>query len=237
MLLSKLKNIRDYLKENKVKKKLMLVVVLLTLGVSANVKAEVYGNQRIWGFRTDWEQGRDFGARPIKKGDSEIKVKTVPEAILTVCEWKNNKWELIKDEIRKGGTYSHETYQTEGGSTEQIPRRVFSGGDGLITFPLKKNAQLGDKYKLILTVGGFYLAGGEWTVGESIPRDEEEKDEAEIQKFIDELERKEKEAEAQKNALELFKQQQQEETNKTWYQRWGDSIQDQWWNFKSWWQG
>ncbi|WP_171011212.1 hypothetical protein [Streptococcus pseudoporcinus] len=39
------------------KKKLMLVVMLLTLGVSANVKAEVYGNQRIWGFRTDWEQG------------------------------------------------------------------------------------------------------------------------------------------------------------------------------------
>ncbi|MGJ0022380.1 hypothetical protein [Streptococcus dysgalactiae] len=119
------------------KKKLMLVVMLLTLGVSVNVKAEVYGNQRIWGFRTDWEQGRDFGARPIKKGDSEIKVKTAPEAILTVYEWKNNKWELIKDEIRNGGSYSYDTYQTEGGNSEQIPHRALSGGDGLVTFPLK----------------------------------------------------------------------------------------------------
>lgn len=40
MLLSKLKNIRDYLKENNLKKKLMLVVVLLTIGVATNVKAE-----------------------------------------------------------------------------------------------------------------------------------------------------------------------------------------------------
>lgn len=229
--------IKNNIKENKVKKKLVLTAALFAVGVATNVKAEVYGNQRIWGFRTDWEQGRDFAARPIKKGDNEIKVKTAPEAVLAVYEWKNNQWEVMKDEVRNGGTYNHETYRTEGGSTEQIPRRVFSGGDGLITFPLKKNAQLGDKYKLILTVGGFYLAGGEWTVGESIPRDEEEKDEAEIQKFIDELERKEKEADAQKNALELFEQQQQEEANKTWYQRIGDGMQDQWWNFKGWLRG
>ncbi|SUN51222.1 secreted phage protein [Streptococcus dysgalactiae subsp. dysgalactiae] len=219
------------------KNKLMLAATLLTVGVATNVKAEVYGNQRIWGFRTDWQQGRDFGAKPIHKGDNEIKVKTAPEAVLTVYEWKNNKWELIKDEVRNGGTYSHETYREEGGSNDQIPRRVLSGGDGLITFPLKKNVQLGDKYKLILTVGGFYLAGGEWTVGESIPKDEEERDEAEIQKFIDGLEQKERESEEQKYAEELFKQQQQEAAKKTWHQRLSDSIQDQWWNFKDWWKG
>lgn len=74
-------------------------------------------------------------------------------------------------------------------------------------------------------------------MGESIPKDEEEKDEAEIQKFIDELEQKEKKAEEQKYAEELFKQQQREEAEKTWYQRVGDSFQDQWWNFKDWWRG
>ncbi|VHK64829.1 phage protein [Streptococcus pyogenes] len=29
----------------------------------------------------------------------------------------------------------------------------------------------------------------------------------------------------------------QEEAKKTWYQRLGDSIQDQWWNFKGWLRG
>ncbi|HFK6078241.1 TPA: hypothetical protein ACGYWR_001149 [Streptococcus pyogenes] len=74
-------------------------------------------------------------------------------------------------------------------------------------------------------------------MGESIPKDEEEKDEVEIQKFIDGLEQKEREAEEQKYAEELFKQQQQEEAKKTWHQRLSDSIQDQWWNFKDWWRG
>ncbi|HGI0515024.1 TPA: hypothetical protein ACJPTE_000678 [Streptococcus pyogenes] len=219
------------------KKKLMLAVMLLTVGVATNVKAEAYGNQRIWGFRTDWQQGRDFGAKPIRKGDNEIKVKTAPEAVLTVYEWKNNKWELIKDEVRNGGTYNQSTYSIEGQTTYKIPRTRVAGGNGHITFPLDSEAQSGDKYRLTLTIDGFYLARGEWTVGESIPKDEEEKDEVEIQKFIDGLEQKERVAEEQKYAEELFKQQQQEEAEKTWHQRLSDSIQDQWWNFKDWWRG
>ncbi|MGG6818277.1 UNVERIFIED_CONTAM: hypothetical protein KB569_05220 [Streptococcus canis] len=219
------------------KKKLMLVVVLLTLGVSANVKAEGYGNQRIWGFRTDWEQVRDFGAKPIHKGDNEIKVKTAPEAVLTVDKWKDGKWEIVEKEVRNGGTYNQSTYSIDGQTIYKIPRTGVAGGNGHITFPLDSEAQSGDKYRLTLTIDGFYLARGEWTVGESIPKDEEEKDEAEIQKFIDELEQKERDAEEKQYAEELFKHSIEGEANKTWYQRLGDSIQDQWWNFKGWLRG
>ncbi|KIS13330.1 secreted phage protein [Streptococcus equi subsp. zooepidemicus SzAM60] len=35
------------------KKKLVMILALCAVGVSANVKAEVYGNQKVWGFRTD----------------------------------------------------------------------------------------------------------------------------------------------------------------------------------------
>ncbi|XZR24453.1 hypothetical protein ACQ0P2_09655, partial [Streptococcus canis] len=59
----------------------------------------------------------------------------------------------------------------------------------------------------------------------------------ESQKSQNERLQKEREAEEKQYAEELFKRSIEEETNKTWYQRWGDSIQDQWWNFKSWWQG
>lgn len=222
--------IKNNIKENKVKKKLVLTAALFAVGVATNVKAEVYGNQRIWGFRTDWEQGRDFAARPIKKGDSEIKVKTAPEAVLVVELQRGNEETWKKIPQKKNDTLGNSEIQ-----------KTFSvaNGSGFSVFYLGDEHQprVGDKYKLTLTIDGFYLAGGEWTVGESIPRDEEEKDEAEIQKFIDELERKEKEADAQKNALELFEQQQQEEANKTWYQRIGDGMQDQWWNFKGWLRG
>lgn len=84
------------------KKKLVMILALCAVGVSANVKAEVYGNQKVWGFRTDWEQGRDFGVRPIQKGDRDIRVKTAPEAVLTVDKWENNKWENVTKEIREG---------------------------------------------------------------------------------------------------------------------------------------
>ncbi|KIS13332.1 secreted phage protein [Streptococcus equi subsp. zooepidemicus SzAM60] len=74
-------------------------------------------------------------------------------------------------------------------------------------------------------------------MGDSVPRDIEEKDEAEIQQFVKELERKEREVEEQKYAEELFKHSVEEEANKAWYQRLGDRIQDQWYNIKSWWNG
>ncbi|VGV19279.1 secreted phage protein [Streptococcus pyogenes] len=192
------------------KKTLTLLLALFAIGVTSSVRAETYGNQRIWGFRTDWEKGRDFGARPIKKGDSDIKIKTAPEAVLRVLK---NGESLIGNDKR---SYS------------------VAGGDGKVSFQFKDEdkPKSGDKYKVTLTIDGFYLASEEWTVGESLPKDEEERDEAEIQKFIEALEQRERESEDQKYAEELFKLSIREEDHKPWHQRLSESIQDQWWNFK-----
>ncbi|HEP1506042.1 TPA: hypothetical protein ACQOK2_001676 [Streptococcus pyogenes] len=192
------------------KKTLTLLLALFAIGITGSVRAETYGNQRIWGFRTDWEKGRDFGARPIKKGDSDIKIKTAPEAVLRVLK---NGESLIGNDKR---SYS------------------VAGGDGKVSFQFKDEdkPKSGDKYKVTLTIDGFYLASEEWTVGESLPKDEEERDEAEIQKFIEALEQRERESEDQKYAEELFKLSIREEDHKSWHQRLSESIQDQWWNFK-----
>ncbi|HEQ2962014.1 TPA: hypothetical protein VMK22_000887 [Streptococcus pyogenes] len=192
------------------KKTLTLLLALFAIGITGSVRAETYGNQRIWGFRTDWEKGRDFGARPIKKGDNDIKIKTAPEAVLRVLK---NGESLIGNDKR---SYS------------------VAGGDGKVSFQFKDEdkPKSGDKYKVTLTIDGFYLASEEWTVGESLPKDEEERDEAEIQKFIEALEQRERESEDQKYAEELFKLSIREEDHKSWHQRLSESIQDQWWNFK-----
>ncbi|VGV69437.1 hypothetical protein [Streptococcus pyogenes] len=205
------------------KKTLALLLALFAIGVTSSVRAETYGNQRIWGFRTDWEKGRDFGARPIKKGDSDIKIKTAPEAVLTVKKWENNKWTTIPQ--KKNTTLS---------STEAQKTFSVADGAGLAVFYLGNEhiANIGDKYKVTLTIDGFYLASEEWTVGESLPKDEEERDEAEIQKFIEALEQRERESEEQKYAEELFKLSIREEDHKPWHQRLSENIQDQWWNFK-----
>ncbi|VGU89080.1 hypothetical protein [Streptococcus pyogenes] len=192
------------------KKTLTFLLALFAIGVTSSVRAETYGNQRIWGFRTDWEKGRDFGARPIKKGDSDIKIKTAPEAVLRVLK--------------------------NGGKLTGNDQRSYSvaGGDGKVSFQFKDEdkPKNGDKYKVTLTIDGFYLASEEWTVGESLPKDEEERDEAEIQKFIEALEQRQRESEDQKYAEELFKLSIKEEDHKPWHQRLSESIQDQWWNFK-----
>ncbi|HHK1020686.1 TPA: hypothetical protein ACQOA0_000949 [Streptococcus pyogenes] len=207
------------------------------------------GDQAKIGFRNDWKDARDFGVKPINLRDSKIEVKTNPGALvrvsLTTGETTNSIWELTSvSSSMSNGIYTI-TYKI---------KPTIANSSGIATFDLansgkydkekseiikstESNAKKGDTYSVTTSIDGWTIGYGEWTVGESIPKDEEEKDEAEIQKFIDELEQKEKKAEEQKYAEELFKQQQREEAEKTWYQRVGDSFQDQWWNFKGWLRG
>ncbi|MGV2994310.1 hypothetical protein ACEE04_07210 [Streptococcus porcinus] len=77
---------------------------------------------------------------------------------------------------------------------------------------------------------GFYAGSSFYK--DFLSMEEDKQYNEEIKKIEDGLERQDQE----NNALELFKQQQQEEANKTWYQRLGDSIQDQLWNFNNWWK-
>ncbi|HEL0762222.1 TPA: hypothetical protein TVG22_001441 [Streptococcus equi subsp. zooepidemicus] len=223
------------------KKKLVTIFALCAVGVSANVKAEVYGNQRVWGFRTNWQQGRDFGAKPINEGDDEIKVKTAPNAVLHVYKKdKEGQWKSMEEKITGSPERNPQSGNIETREIDSKIKFTVANGNGIATFYLNnEKPKFGDQYKLTLTIGGFYLAEDEWTVGESIPKDIEEKDEEEIQKFVQALENKEKEKadREQKYAEALFRNAIATEANKTWYQRLGDSIEDTWANVKGWWKG
>ncbi|MGT2934630.1 hypothetical protein ACVR0P_01750 [Streptococcus castoreus] len=185
------------------------------------------GDQSKIGFRNDWKDARDFGVKPIRKGDTKIEVKTNPGAVVRV--YKKNQsgnWETINESIKGTPERSGTSGVVEEKNIDQKPKYAVANESGCVAFPLNTEAQLGDKYRLTVTIDGFYLAEGEWTVGESLPKDEEERDEVEIQKFIKELERKEQEY----DALNSFKKWQQEKENKPWYR----GIQDALWNFTDW---
>lgn len=247
----------------KMKKKLVMSLIvslpLLSLILVNNVRAEInlgnyaelglgyyggddpnepIGNPLIWGFRSNWQQARDFGVKPITEGDDKITVKTIPNAILRVQYQKKD--EPIEKEIQQKREWNSKENKWQANSY------ALANGIGLATFYLDNNCKPrnGDTYKLTLTIDGFYLASGKWIVGESEPRDvteekerkklEEDKQyEKEIQTIEEELEKQEQEREA----LEMFQKQQQEEANKTWYQRLGDNIEDTWANVKGWWKG
>ncbi|CAW98409.1 hypothetical protein KP781_06875 [Streptococcus equi subsp. zooepidemicus] len=229
------------------KKTLLVILALGSISISTTVRAEVYGNQRVWGFRNDWKEGRDFAVKPILENENNITVKTTPEAILTVKFKKKNadNWKIITEEIN-GTSYRGTDGLIHQSIVDLKPQIAIATGDGIINFPLKGIyiPQKGDEYELMLTIYGSYLASGKWIVGESEPHDvTEEKErkklekdkqyEKEIQKIEEELEKQEQEREA----LEMFQKQQQEEANKTWYQRLGDNIEDTWANVKGWWRG
>ncbi|HER5543310.1 TPA: hypothetical protein VK246_001523 [Streptococcus pyogenes] len=98
----------------------------------------------------------------------------------------------------------------------------------LENIPLKKGERLTFSFK---GDDGFYA--GSCFYRDTLSLEEDKQYDEEIKKIEEELEKRDQED----DALKSFKQQQQEEANKTWYQRVGDSFQDQWWNFKDWWRG
>ncbi|HEK9982280.1 TPA: hypothetical protein TUU08_000805 [Streptococcus equi subsp. zooepidemicus] len=245
------------------KKKLVMILALYAVGVSANVKAEdiergYYGDddhtlqpkptgdsKRI-GFRNDWDQAREFGVKPIKVEDQKIQIKTYPGAMIRVYKKSNSNifQELYEIKPTRIFYYNNPTYEI---------KYILADSSGLAIFDLTNSGiyekeklikqpdkpQQGNSYTVSTSLDGIYLGSAEWTVGESIPKDIEEKDEEEIQKFVEALENKEKEKadREQKYAEALFRNAIATEANKTWYQRLGDNIEDTWANVKGWWRG
>lgn len=202
------------------------------------------GDQAKIGFRNDWDKARDFGVKPIKVGDSQIEIKTYPGASIKVVRVEK------EEDISLYGITSIYSYN----KTDYKIKPILANPSGIAIFDLKnsgtyknqeikKNSEekvkIGDKYFVSVSYDGINLGSAEWTVGESIPKDIEEKDEEEIQQFVEALENKEKEKadREQKYAEALFRNAIATEANKTWYQRLGDNIEDTWANVKGWWKG
>ncbi|VDC42083.1 hypothetical protein FMV2238Y02_05170 [Streptococcus canis] len=201
------------------KKKLMLVVVLLLSMGAVSVKAE--GMAVNTQFTT---QGylSEVTVSPFNVGDQQISVHVGSFGYVFTSvngeklEVPNIKHKVTCDKT-KTWIYYPDCYERE---WETSGYRA--GEDGNYTVKLKKPLAEGDKVTLSFADdGNLYL-------GQLVFEDG---------KTQNERLQKEREAEEQQYAEELFKRSIEEETNKTWYQRLGDSIQDQWWNFKGWWRG
>ncbi|SUN47666.1 secreted phage protein [Streptococcus equi subsp. equi] len=48
------------------------------------IQPQPTGDAKIIGFRNDWNKAREFGVKPIAKGDRQIELKTYPRAIVQV---------------------------------------------------------------------------------------------------------------------------------------------------------
>lgn len=199
----------------------------------------VTGDQSKIGFRTDWQQARDFGVKPINVGDDKIEIKTYPKALIKVYKTSptgesDSLYEVTND-------FNSEDYRM---------KFTLANDSGIATFDLKQvgiydkqktkftkkevKTEKGDKYFVVASYDGFTLGSGEWIVGKSKPRDKVEEEEKQYQLEMSQILEQFEQQEQEREALELFNRSREVEEGKTWYQRLGDSIQDQWWNFKGW---
>lgn len=207
------------LKENKVKKKLVMITAFCLSMCAVSVKAE--GTAVNTQFTT---QGylSEVTVSPFNIGDQQISVHVGSFGYVFASvndekiEVPNIKRKVTCDK-NKTWIYSPDCYERE---WETSGYRA--GEDGNYTVKLKKPLAEGDKVTLSFAIdGNLYL-------GQLVFEDG---------KTQNERLQKEREAEEQQYAEELFKRSIEEEANKKWYQRLGDSIQDQCWNFKSWLRG
>ncbi|VTT47153.1 phage protein [Streptococcus porcinus] len=223
-------------------KKIILVVILClsacAMKVSANASvSEIYSDsetQNNFIFDEPQQTIKDDSGKPISikglyVGSREITVN------IPIGWWgylyrqsdpsnKNRGNLVIPPEKIKYLGEETDSYKTD------IFRQYYSGTPYTIDLkdtPLKKGERLTFSFK---RDDGFYAGSSFYK--DFLSMEEDKQYNEEIKKIEDGLERQDQE----NNALELFKQQQQEEANKTWYQRLGDSIQDQLWNFNNWWK-
>ncbi|VGQ69580.1 hypothetical protein [Streptococcus pyogenes] len=211
------------------KKKLMLAVVLLLSMGTMSVQADdqvVEGNS----FTTKG-QSRLSGVsvKSFKVGDEQINVHVGSFGYVFASvndekiEVPNIKHKVTCDKT-KTWIYSPDCYERE---WETSGYRA--GEDGNYTVKLKKPLEEGDVVTLSFADDGNSFLGRlvyESKKAQNTRLQEEKK-----------VEEQRKAEEEQKQLEDSMIKHIQEEAKKTWYQRLGDSIQDQWWNFKGWLRG
>lgn len=205
------------------KKKLMLAVTLLTVGVATNVKADTSATTLVQNkFILDGPQQKvkQVTVSDFAVGDSEIKV-WLPQAWSVKVSRESNQ---TPDKEQKPS--SNQSENKEGNFSKRLPYNTQH------TIKLSSQLKKGEKVTFTFRDEDFWGAGYSF-YRDSASIEEDKQYDEEIKKIEDELERQDQE----NDALELFKQQQQEAAKTTWHQRLSDSIQDQWWNFKDWWKG
>ncbi|AXI58791.1 TPA: hypothetical protein ACQN7J_000610 [Streptococcus pyogenes] len=209
------------------KKKLVLATLCLSMcAVSVRADEETTQNK----FILDGPQQKvpEVTVSNFFVGDKEVKVY-IPKGwwvrLYRNTDPYSKNWGTLAEQPDLPTTNSRPSYMTD-------PYRQYYDNTpytiSLKDSPLKKGERLTFSFT---GDDGFYAGSAFYRDSLSIKEDKEYDEE--IKKIEEELEKRDQED----DALKSFKQQQQEEANKTWYQRVGDSFQDQWWNFKDWLRG
>ncbi|MEN4334373.1 hypothetical protein [Streptococcus pyogenes] len=215
------------------KKKLVLATLCLSMcAVSVRADGETTQNKFILDgpqqtvFKDD--NGNPITIEGLYVGSTEVKVN-IPigwwvKLYKNIDPYSKNQGTLVEQNLptslTKDRPYMTDPYRQYYDNT---PYTI-----SLKDSPLKKGERLTFSFT---GDDGFYAGSAFYRDSLSIKEDKEYDEE--IKKIEEELEKRDQED----DALKSFKQQQQEEANKTWYQRVGDSFQDQWWNFKDWLRG
>ncbi|HEP2644621.1 TPA: hypothetical protein VCH19_000671 [Streptococcus pyogenes] len=209
-------------KENIVKKKLVMMLTLLTSICAISVRANESGD-----LFTTIGQSHLPGVTvaPFKTGDTTINVNLDPYGYVYGFVTSSNGNKIKKTENK---TYEipcsilekQDNPNCEGRKWTVSGNRADGGGN--YTVQLEKPLAEGDKVTL------SFADDGNLYFGQLVFEDG---------KTHNERLQKERDAEEQQYAEVLFKRSIEEESKKTWHQRLSDSIQDQWWNFKDWLRG
>jgi len=224
MLFSKQNNIINRLKENHLKKKLVMIAAFCLSMCVVSVKANEGTTQNKFILDGPQQEVKEVTVSDFSVGDSEIKVWLPQAWSVKVSRQNISKKQILDSKEQKPSSNRSENEE------DKLSKRLPYGTQH--TIKLSTQLTKGERVTFTFRDEDFWGAGYSF-YRDSASIEEDKQYDEEIKKIEDDLERQDQE----NDALELFKQQQQEETNKTWYQRWGDSIQDQWWNLKSWWQG
>ncbi|MDW7797809.1 hypothetical protein SCR05_09680 [Streptococcus canis] len=263
------------------KKKLMLVVVLLTLGVSANVKAEELNSSEAPTNQMEqvetqrnlkWERD-PYQQKVIDDNGNEVPVTingndltiTLPKGWSVSFEKNNssdknynplkinqkelNKYKDVSDEqnnssdvprIAPQPNTSPRVVVKQGEKQDSQPQLLFiyndnKGEGGLPVTITIESPKEGEELTLLYRADdGFYGGSTKLRDSGTLKKEKAKKE----QKLVEQKQIEEERKHVEKKLLEdAVLKQMREEDHKTWYQRWGDSIQDQWWNFKGWLRG
>ncbi|SEO39570.1 hypothetical protein, partial [Streptococcus equi] len=168
-------------------------------GYDDYTEAPQIGDQKVIGFRRDWENARDFGVKPIKNNDKEIVVKTSPGSLIRIfkVEEDDKETELVQVQKKSNGDLTNNRYYPIAKWDGKIvfslesARTQKTNSKEETYVPYNKIASNGDKFRVHITSDGFVLGSEIWIVGESKPQDIIEQEQKKAQKELEEQKKQE----------------------------------------------
>ncbi|MGT2933143.1 hypothetical protein [Streptococcus catagoni] len=196
------------------KKKLGMIIALCLSMCAVSVRADGKNEQNKFVLDGPQQKVNEVTVSDFFVGGDEIKI------------WLPQAWSVkVSRESVSNTKISNKKQKSSSNEEAKFSKRLPYGAQH--TVKLSSELKKGERLTFSFTGDDGFYAGSAF-YRDTLSLEEDKRYDEEIKKIEDDLERQDQE----NDALEFFKQQQKEEAKKTWHQRLGDGIQDQWWNFK-----